>query len=299
MKRCLAAIIVLCVVAGSWARSQEEPIGVTALMRAIDQAARTSEYRDVVWRAVDVGNLAVPSLRGVLARRDRDTRNAAVVALAYIGGSDAIAALQAEYGRRPTPETEAMLCYALGSRGMPEDRGYLARALRVHPDGEWYPIVAAELSLGVLRDRDAIRPLEATARRQPGNSESDFAEVALEWIRRPGPTPTVSLGASVADQIVAAVLRHGIPTTEAASEFSDRGRSGTWVRRGKDWSFKSGVLTAAPQLSFSVHVSPDDLRALVSVSVRFGPLSGTGYDYVLTSGGGTWNVRSVFFTWIS
>lgn len=276
----------------------------TALAEAVAQAADDpDDNRAVLHAAIDAGSSAVPYLEELLTKGNETERLLSVVALGYLGGDLAIAALQNEYRKKPSVEVKTYLCYALASRGNREDRAFLIGSLEgEHIGDEWPPIVSAALSLGVLRAKEATDGLRRTMRKESDTIVSDAAETALSWLRRPekrAATPLVGWRGPEA-AIVAAVLENGVPRVSEAEEFVDDERNGTWVRRQDSLSFRPGMSKRRyPSLTMEVHVSPDSQRALVSIGLVFGLKNGSGYDYVLRRVSDRWVVQGVFFTWIS
>ena len=272
-----------------------------ALVLAIEKAGDDpDDNRLVLEAAIDAGSSAVPYLERLLSRGTEPQRILSLVALAYVGGDDAIRALQNEFGRRPGIEVLPYLSYALGSRGNPDDRAFLIRSLAGEAnDDDGHSVVSAALSLGVLRAAEAVPALTRTLRKDPGTSASQAAETALSWMtRRKGEAPLDLAGPDAA--IIAALLENGVPGDYEADEFVDDERGGTWVRRANRWSFRPGVSNRRyPSISIDVHSSPDSQRALVSIGLGFGLKNGSGYDYVLRKISGRWAVQSVMPTWVS
>jgi hypothetical protein len=121
------------------------------------------------------------------------------------------------------------------------------------------------------------------------------------WLDAPGAWHVDALpAASDEDRIIAATLRQGLPSTDERSYFNDEKRGGVWVRDGAAWRFRSGARTAdGPSLSFTVKLNDQRTRALLPLSLVFGMLDGSGYDYVLTRDADGWQVTGVVFTWVS
>ena len=263
------------------------------------RAADLDEIDDGVPAIVlDLAAGDVPSLAELLARGTEAQQSAAMVALGYGGGDAAIAALRAH--ARPGDPVSAMLCLALGQRGTAADRADLTRALDgEHIGDEWPPIVAAALALGVLRGREAVPALEHTAV-DDGSSASGAAREALRWIEHGDWKVDALPATSDEDRIIAAAFRNGIPRTDETAVFNDDDRGGAWIRNGDAWRFRAGARAAdGAHLGFAARLNAARTRAILSISLTFGPLNGGGYDYLLTRDAAGWRVRGVFFTWIS
>lgn len=283
----------------------QEASEVSRLRAVIDDAATQDSVaaaRAVPTAALEAGTLATPFLRGLLGRSKNDEkRELALLALAYIGGPAAVELLRREWKRTAGTTERSLLAFAIASTGSKQDRAFLIRSLKGEHFGDaWMPIVSAALSLGVLRAREAIPALEATARKVPDSISSHAAAEALRWIRQ-GRWSVDVPGSTAADRAIATVIANGIPRTDEAERFYDSDRQGYWQVGKEVWTFarESGQDEKVPSLSFKVHIEQGGNRALVSTSVYFGPLNAVGYDYVLRRESGNWLLQGVFFTWIS
>jgi len=273
------------------APAQPPPKTVVEWARSADWFRAGDEKPGLV---LDTAAVDVPALAELLARGTEPQQMAASEALGYGSGDAAIAALRANAGAGPA---SSMLPLALGIRGTAADREELVSALVVK-DGRWPPEGAA-LSLGVLRAREAVPALERLATGD-GSDMSAAAHEALRWIRQGTWRVDDLPAASDEDRVIAAVFRNGIPRTEGLSLFNDDERGGAWICDGDRWRFRAGARAAdAPELGFNVRFNAQRTRAILSVSVVFGPLNGSGYDYVLSREADGWKVRGVIPTWVS
>jgi hypothetical protein len=273
------------------ASAQPTPASVVEWARSADESFLGDATPAIV---LDTTPADVPALAGLLARGTEAQQSAAALALGYGGGDAAIDALRAH------ATAGTMLGLALGQRGTTADRAELIRALDgPHVGDEWPRIVAAALALGVLRATEAVPALERIAT-DDGSLVSDAAQDAVRWIRQGTWRVDALPAASDEDRIIAAAFRNGIPRTEEASLFNDDERGGAWIRDGDRWRFRPDARTAdAPELGFTVTFNAQRTRAILSVSLVFGQLNGSGYDYVLSREADGWKVRGVMFTWIS
>jgi hypothetical protein len=298
-QRLTRALVALAMVGASSVATDGQSAGPSAFLSAV-QAAQPDDddIEALAVAALDATADDRARLGGILRRGTEAQRNAALFALAYSGGDDAVAIL--ERYRHPSNDAarRALLCFALASRGTPADRTTLMRS--EHIGDEWLPIVAAALSLGVLRATEATTALEQVAAFADGSTAADAARDALRWIRQ-GPW-RVELPASTSDddRIIAAVLRNGIPRTDEASAFYDTARGGPWVLAANVWRFRPGTRAVdVPSLVFTVHRNATGTRARVSVGVTFAPKNGSGYDYLLVRERDEWRVTGVMSTWVS
>jgi hypothetical protein len=276
--------------------------GPSPLIAAVRAAQEDDHELEAVLRAaLDATPDDRARLVTILRRGTTPQRAAALVALAYAGGDEAIATLQRE-GHPATDITRrALLCFALAGRGSRDDLSVLTRELRgEHFGDEWRPIVAAALSLGVLRAADATAALERVANTGDGSGAADAAAEALRWIRNGPWRIELPTSPSADDHVVAAAFRNGIPRTATAPAFYDAARGGAWALEGTVWRFRPRPRAAdEPTIDFTVHRNAAGTQALLSIAITFGPKNGSGYDYVLERHGDEWRVRGVQFTWVS
>ena len=249
--------------------------------------------------AVGAGPAALPALRHYLDLPEADTRRLlAATAIAYIGGEDAVDMLRAHLSPSDDAGNRSLLAFAFASTGRREERALLIRWLEgEHFGSDWAPIVEAALSLGVLRESGALGELTRTGE-EADSIAGDAARQATRWIKN-GPRSVSAPGADLHPAVVA-VLRNGIPSTDRSDAFYDPDRKACWFQSRAGWTLSTRACSLdLPSLRLEVHVSPDGLRALVSVGLTFGMLDGVGYDYVVRRTGKTWKVQGLMFTWIS
>lgn len=284
------------------AAAQDLPPEVQRLRSLIEQATDPLDAMDdLPALAIDAGPTAIPVLREVLARDQGHRGELAAAGLAYIGGDTAVEVLLQHYRARKDLTTKSLLATAMASTKLTaENRAFLEECLKgEHFGTEWMPIVSSALSLGVLRASESREALERTAKKTPGSIASGAAEEALRWMAQGHwkleIQPTVKV-----EPAIGAVLRNGVPRTDEAERFFDPERHLYWSHRNATWTIEETSEDGdVPSMSFRIHLSPDETRALVSVGITFGPLNGIGYDYVLRKEGNEWVVQGVFFTWIS
>jgi hypothetical protein len=291
----LIVVIVGLAVAGLVAAtSRQEPSPVVAWATA---ASFEHLDRGTSALVLDTQPADVPPLSALVSMGTQPQQVAATLALGYAGGDEAIAALQA--ADQTKPAVTSMQILARGMRDAPGDRTFLVEVLGGEPNGnEWPTVVAAATALGVLRATEATAALE---RKAAGQDAIAFAaREALRWMRQGAWNVDALPRVSDEDRIIAAALRQGLPCTDERSYFNDEGHGGVWVRDGAAWRFRAGARTAdGPRLGFTVKMNERRTRALLSVSLVFGPLDGSGYDYVLRREADGWKVRGVLFAWVS
>jgi hypothetical protein len=289
---CIVGLAVVgLVAAGSW----QAPSPVVAWATAASFEHLDGETSAVV---LETQPADVPALSALLRTGTERQQVAAGLALGYAGGDEAIAALEA--ADQQGGAVKIMLAFARGMRGTAGDRAFLIGALdREHFGGEWPSVVAAIHALGVLRATEATSALEREAV-DDGSSTAHAAREALRWMRQGAWNVDALPAASDEDRIIAAALHQGLPRTAVSSYFNDEKRGGVWVRDGAAWRFRAGARTAdGPSLGFTVKMNERRTRALLSVSIVFGMLDGSGYGYVLAREADGWRVRGVMVTWIS
>jgi hypothetical protein len=282
--------------------AQEPTPEVRKLLSFIAQSTVSIDSMDELAKlAVDAGPSAVPALREMLGRDQGHSRELAAMGLAFLGGDDAVTALRKRYESTHELRLRSLVAMAMASTPLsPENRAFLEASLKgPHFGTEWMPIMSAALSLGVLHATESRAALERTAKSEEESFASEAAAEALRWIEH-GPWKVEIPPDDRIEPPIEAVLRNGVPGTDRAERFFDEVRQLEWIRREDTWTVeKSGDGGERPSIGFDVHTSPDGLRALVEVSLRFGPKEGVGYDYVLCKTDGSWEVQAVFFTWVS
>jgi hypothetical protein len=279
--------------------SHKAPAPLVQLIKASNDDSPND--RTLIEAAIDASPGTASQVASFLKDGNESQRSAALVALAYMGGETALAALQRYYNRTNDTQAKTLLCFALAARGSGEDRALLMRSLAgEHIGDEWPPIVSSALSPGVLRAREATGALKTTAAKEEGSIASHAASEALRWIEHGKWDVEREPSASQTDRAVAAVFINGVPRTEEATAFFEEERGRIWVLQNGTWKFRRGARPeGTPSITFNVHFNPQNTRALVSVGLTFGPLNGAGYDYLLRRDGDVWKVDGVLFTWIS
>jgi hypothetical protein len=125
-------------------------------------------------------------------------------------------------------------------------------------------------------------------------------QTALAWIRQAPRDVRALPAATDEDQLVAAVLRVGLPFATGDAVFNDDARGGAWILDGDAWRFRPGARAGdSPRLSFKTALSRSRTRGIVAVSYICGNLCGEGYSYLLSRDTDGWKVRAVSFTWVS
>ena len=250
--------------------------------------------------AFDAGPPAIGYLESVLKSGSAEQQMFADAALVYVGGPAALDVLSKRNESAADVTTKTNLCIALASRGNSTDVEFLKASLRGKSIGdEWEPIAAAALSLGVLRSSDSIDALHTVADREDGSIASGHASAAIRWIRQGRWRVSMHSDATEKDKIFAAVLANGMRWTHDADTVKREADVGFWRLRNGLWTLRPNGHLDHVSISYSVHVSPDGRRALVSVAQVLGPLDGSGYTYLLREELGAWKVFGVVFSWIS
>ena len=133
--------------------------------------------------AIEAGPAAVPALQSLLGEAKTEEEQLSIlVALAFIGGRDAVSIIKKAYDENR--ELAPALALVLPSVDSKENRQVLLRLLARDPAGEWGDADLAAFSLGLLRAKEATKPLREIVKEWPGEPPSEAAEMALEWIQR-------------------------------------------------------------------------------------------------------------------
>jgi hypothetical protein len=246
---------------------------------------------------IELGEAALP----ILEKRERSApmKDNVAYGLAIVGGPKAVADLRKIYSRDHSDKAKALLCFALASTGSEKDRVFLIKVLEgKHYGDSWFPLQVAAYSLGVLRAQDALSELQKSADMNEGFA-SAAAKDALRWIKDKPQEVSFPQERLPDDDIIAAIIKNGVPRMDAATAFVEGAR--TWKRTPEgNWSVSAGdkPLDHVPSLVFHVVKSRDDQRAIVSVTVYFGNLNASGFDFLLERRD-HWVVRGLFPTWVS
>jgi hypothetical protein len=276
-----------------------------ALLRQDTEDESLDDLASLRQAAVNAGPAALPLLRRLLPSKKESVRYRAAYALAFCGQLESADLLLDEFKRSKDQGIKTLACFTLARRGSGSDVRFLVRALHgEHFGDEWPPIQVAALSLGVLRDRSAVAPLEVTARKTPDSIASEAAEEALSWIREGAyDVSPISSSVSAVDDLlpVLAVMRHGVPRISESQAFFERAAHRLWKRQGRTWLVEPSQDNPeqVPSISFETLVSADRKRAVVAVGLTFGRLNGVGYDYLLSNSTGSWKVIGILPSWIS
>lgn len=257
-----------------------------------------------ILQAFDMGETALPLLKDFLIKSNNENKTYwATHSIATIGGKKAIDIIRGAYKKTKSSLLKSFLCFTLASTGSKEDIEFLIQALQgEHIGDEWPPIQQAAYSLGVLRAKKARSELEHTAKKKPGTFASDAASDALKWIDGDmWETPQIE-NTIESDEVILAMIRFGIPRLSESTTFYEKTSKRVWKRKEKTWSYEAQQELSTdtlPSISFSVHIAPDRVRAICSVGLHFGPLNGSGYEFIMKKIDGAWKVVGVMQTWIS
>lgn len=302
----LLPILVALAVVASLVFAAASPSSDPSRLVAVTESSQDDGSREAIDASLDGTADDVPRLAHLLRRGSPDQRAAAMTALGYLGGDRAIAALAGYAEQTGDRAATALLYFAMGARGTAADRRALVDAL--HRDRSGISRFAAALALGVLRADDARPQLAAMAHADPHAYAADAAATALTWLDRGFWQADVPPPAAADDEVIATIVRHGIPGMTADTTYVDVERAGVWVHEDGRWHVRPGVPEGAgrfdpfgpgPALDFAVRRSTDDARALTTVSVWYGPQVSAGWDYVLAKREEGWQVRGVMLAWVS
>jgi hypothetical protein len=238
-----------------------------------------------------------------LARRlaDRnDTRYAAAYALALLNDPQAQDALYARLARGRDIRLKALAAMGAGSVRRPKDVPFLCEALHGEPFGdEWPPIEAAALSLSVRGASECRDALEQAAK-----GESISAGAALLALSAAAAKPRCRGSSALGDSegAVQAVMNCAVPRSEEAPAFYEATRNRVWFHAAGGWATRAPAPSEPrllPTISLTTVFGQRGERGLVSVALTFGPLNGSGYDYLVAREGSEWVVLALQSTWIS
>jgi hypothetical protein len=142
---------------------------------------------------------------------------------------------------------------------------------------------------------------EASTAKKEGFA-SAAAESALKWIDgdiwRVAPVQNIS----IQDSVVLSLIRFGIPRMKESRAFMGKKSNRIWRREENTWGPETAEKASPeniPSIVFTVHIAPDSNRAIYSVGLTFGPLNGSGYDFVLRKNAGAWKIIGIMAAWVS
>lgn len=259
------------------------------------------------------GEKLIPLLETTLkTQNDEDLRSTALSALIFVGGEEAKNLLKAEMEKAQDIEEKAsirgVICALMGSTRTKADEEFLIESLRgpvLSDEGEVVgaAIEPAALTLGIIRSKKAVPALEKCAKEDTGGIAGNACSEALEWIKKKTLFSKTGVSDKDKDTILLAIFKAGIPRIRESNVFWDKGNGVKWVFSENEWKsiplLYEGIKKDVPQISFNEHVSKNGLIAIVDVGLRFGPLNGKGYIYVLEHKEGQWYVRQIISSWIS
>lgn len=305
--RAWAPLVLLTIIPGtSVAGTAPEPASVQALLKSIAENPNYFDPNQVdrkISLAVELGKAALPQLESRLEKASSDQeREALGTAIAYIGGTSAISSLRAAVQHSSSLQLKDRVAFAIPSEPSKELTDLLLTYLQGPHLGDGWPlIVQSAYSLGIMRTRDAVTALRATADQHEKYSTfaSSAARDALDWIA--GPDVTVKFLASAQnDDLLQAVLSSGVPTINRRSSWCELSAGRSWKKVQRSWIVEPGCSHGKePTIGFDAFRSSDGTRAVVAIGFHLGPLDGAGYNYLLQKRGDQWVVTGLEFTWVS
>jgi hypothetical protein len=253
--------------------------------------------------ATEVGEAAVPHLaRLLVSTSDASTRRRVSWALAYVGGSGSVSVLQGQATASADTSAKAPLLFAIPSTAPSEKSiGLLVNSLNgPHYGDEWFPIVQAAISLGILREKSAVAALQRAADKKQGFASS-AAEMALRWIG--GATfNLIAQTRSEGDDLLEAAFKYPLAEFSRFARLCETGRNRRlWRRSDSTWIIEPGCAENAtnPSVVVETYRSTDGARAVMAIGFTAGSLDGAGYNIVFRRRGNAWAVVGISPTWVS
>ena len=282
--------------------------------RLLDALRQASDLNDEALQelVLNQNDALIPLLTRQLSNEDEDLRHAALFGILLIGGNPAKAVFEAELKKADDVEERAgirgMLCAVLGSTRSRDDEQFLIESLQGPVQSDEGEVIGAAiepaaLTLGILRSHAAVPALQKCAVEDTWSIAAHACNRTLQWIESPPPPVELPDSAGDPEKIIAAVIHAGVPRMEQSVVFQEADSSRKWIRVNNVWKevpvVFTGKNTEAPTISFKLHISKDNMRAIVAVGLDFGPLNAKGYTYVLQRSSQGWIVRQIVSTWIS
>ncbi|MBN1568553.1 MAG: HEAT repeat domain-containing protein [Acidobacteria bacterium] len=251
---------------------------------------------DLLPLAIDAGKDAVPYLKQMLSSKDNEKIERAAVLLGYIGGEEAIIALK-EAHKSESEVFHWALCKAVASRGNKEDVSFLIKALLPDASHDWWESrLTAAFSLGILRAKDSV-PALIRAAKEAGESDlyGFVAEEVISWIQSEQASHIVGDISQPERDIYSAIFANGIFGIRNFIKLFDCNLHGQWIRQQNLWAFQKvdSGRREYPEISFNIHLSPDENRAFVVIDLLQQPNQGYIYNYVLRKIDSNWRVWNI------
>jgi hypothetical protein len=255
-------------------------------LRAVEaEDAPDAAHRRVLEAALEADNAGLRVLLDAQRRHPGNGRvqRTTAMAIAFIGGPDAVEALMNRYYTTRDPMVGAAYLATMGTLQGRRSRGRLTELLEQPPkdEGEALRALQAVLTLGVRRSEYTLPLLRRVARQPNYRAASEASVEVLRWLTvGPWLTPQAA-EASADDAVILAAFRHGIPTYGARKLYeADRRR--VWSLEGRTWRWAESARAPeeAPMVDFQVHRTANDARALLSIRLEFESGQTRSYDYV-------------------
>lgn len=227
----------------------------------------------------------------------------AALGLAYFGGETAVDALRQAYTDTANYSLKSLLCFAMASTGRPHDIDFLIASLESQYSlRSWASKASAAYALGVLGAAEAMRTLREVA--SGSRAPAGAARRAIWWITDRPAQPDFFASENLRNQLIEQVLSWAVlpdgPNSLYTADTSTiwRRERGTWrpLHRSGGRAMEADRL---PRVSFDVHLSTDQRRALIQVSFTFSMYDGGSYDYLLRRTVAGWQVIGIRHTFSS
>ena len=181
------------------------------------------------------------------------------------------------------------VCLARMSRGNEEDVGAIIKMIINNDSSFLWDIVPATLALASIRSENALPALKTIAER----TQNTWVVDAINIINSAPPIVDVHELNNPNKEIIAAMIRNGIPGIHQIRNISDDKNYGVWEFADNNWIFKNSHKNYYEyKIDFDIHVSPDSKRALVKLKLRI--ISSTyEFKYMLENKGTFWRVRGI------
>lgn len=258
-------------------------------------------FRRLPELAVALDERQIDALIWVLRHGSKPQRDLAGMLLVYTGDPRAARVLLRRYLLTGDESLAGVANMAAAGLSSDATRDFLITELASGRSGQaWFPATAAALALGIRHERSAVPVLREAASRVPDSFAAEAADLALRWLEG-GEGRVAFVETSDELEVLAAVLRLGLPHTYGRPSLYEAANDRLWSVEDGEWSFSHRAVRpeGTPLVTFEVRLAPEQERAIVSASFNLEHHCGTGWDYVLRRRAGRWQVVGLWMVWVS
>lgn len=238
--------------------------------------------------AIDAGPIIAPGLRKIISTRGKNVGLASEL-LAMIGDDQDIDIIQDVYDEG-LEGLKRSVCLARMSRGNEEDVEVIIKMMIKNDSAFPCNTIQTTLALASIHSENALPALKTIAEK----TQDTWVIDAINRINSVPPSVDTHKLNNSNKEIIAAIIRNGIPGIHQVRNIRDDKNRGVWEFEDNTWIFKSSRKNNNEyNIDFDIHVSPDSKRAFVKLKLRI--ISSTyEYRYILENKEPFWRVRGIY-----